>query len=334
MLLIIAHHFVVNSGLTSVDGVMMTNPTDIKTLFLWMFGMWGKTGINCFLLITGYFMCTSEITLKKFIKFLVQIYLYKFVIYAIFLATGYETFSVVRIAKLFMPLWSINSNFVGCFLVFYLTIPFWNILIRSMSKKYHQLLLLLLLSVYTILGSVPTFGVSFNYVTWFGIIYLIASYIRLYPQKIYENRRLWEWVTLFSVILAICSMLFMQFFVGKMAQYFVADSNKFFAVVVAISSFLWFKNINLRYNKIINTLGAATFGVLLIHANSNAMRTWLWKDVVDCVGLYALPLWQLILYSVGSVIIIFILCSLIDIFRAKYLEPKYMVYIERKFNIK
>ena len=334
MLLIIAHHFVVNSGLTSVDGVMMTNPTNVKTLFLWMFGMWGKTGINCFLLITGYFMCKSEITIKKFVKFLLQIYLYKFVIFTIFLLTGYEAISFERIVKLFMPVWGINSNFMGCFLVFYLTIPFWNILIRNMTQKQHQLLLLLLLTVYTVLGSVPTFAVSFNYVTWFGIIYLIASYIRLYPQKIYENRRLWGGVTMSSIALAICSMLVMQFFVGNHAQYFVSDSNKFFAVVVAVSSFLWFKNLDIRYSKIINTLGAATFGVLLIHANSNAMRTWLWRDMVDCVGHYALPLWQLVLYSMGVVIVVFILCSLIDIFRAKYLEPKYMVYIERKFNIK
>jgi hypothetical protein len=245
------------------------------------------------------------------------------------LATGYETFSLLRVVKLCMPLWGISHDFVGCFLVFYLTIPFWNILIRNMNRKQHQSLLILLLGVYTILGSMPKFRVQFNYVTWFGIIYLIASYIRLYPQKIYENKRFWGWATLFSVILAICSMLFMQFFVGKMALYFVADSNKFFAVVVAVSSFLWFKNLDIRYSKIINTLGAATFGVLLIHANSNAMRTWLWRDIVDCVGHYTLPLWQLILYSVGSVIIIFILCSLIDIFRTKYLEPKYMAYIER-----
>ena len=334
MLLIIAHHFVVNSGLTSVDGVMMTNPTNLKTLFLWMFGMWGKTGINCFLLITGYFMCKSEITVKKFVKLLLQIYLYKFVIFAMFLLTGYEAISFERIVKLLMPVWGIYSNFTGCFLVFYLTIPFWNILIRNMNQKQHQLLLILLLGVYTILGSVPKFGVSFNYVTWFGIIYLLASYIRLYPQKIYENKRLWGWVALFSVILAICSMLFMQFFVGREAQFFVSDSNKFFAVVVSVSSFLWFKNINLQYSKIINTLGAATFGVLLIHANSDAMRTWLWKDIVDCVGHYALPLWQLMLYSMGVVVFIFILCSLIDMFRSKYIEPKYMAYITKKFNIK
>lgn len=28
----------------------------------------GKTGINCFVLITGYFMCTSDITVKNIVN--------------------------------------------------------------------------------------------------------------------------------------------------------------------------------------------------------------------------------------------------------------------------
>ncbi len=69
MLLIVAHHYVVNSGLMEV---MMSQPTSGKSIFLSLFGMWGKTGINCFVLITGYFMCRSEITLRKFLKLLLE----------------------------------------------------------------------------------------------------------------------------------------------------------------------------------------------------------------------------------------------------------------------
>lgn len=65
MLLIVAHHYVVNSGLTSIGGPISSNPISLKSLFLLLFGAWGKTGINCFVLITGYFMCKSQITLKK-----------------------------------------------------------------------------------------------------------------------------------------------------------------------------------------------------------------------------------------------------------------------------
>ena len=324
MFLIIAHHYVVNSGLSAADGPMTIFPESIQTLYLWGFGMWGKTGINCFLMITGYFMCKSTITLKKFLKLLLQVYLYRVLIYCIFLFIGYESFSLIRVFQLLSPIWGLNSNFTSCFIVFYLTIPFWNILICNMTKRQHALLLMLLLGCYTILGSVPRFDVSFNYVTWFGVIYLLSSYIRLYPHPIYERKALWGWMTLIFILLALVSMYLMLIGLGSQySQFFVNDSNKIFAVLVALSSFLWFKNIQLPYNKCINVIGASTFGVLLIHANSNAMRTWLWKYVVDCIGHYNLPLGLLVLYSTGVVLAIFSVCVILDVIRIRLFEEPF-----------
>ena len=70
MLLIVAHHYVVNSGLLEV---MSAKPLSGKSIFLFVLGAWGKIGINCFVFITGYFMCKSNITLKKFVKLLFEI---------------------------------------------------------------------------------------------------------------------------------------------------------------------------------------------------------------------------------------------------------------------
>ena len=84
MLFIVAHHYVVNSGLTDLNGPIGCDPVSAKSIFLLLFGAWGKTGINCFVLITGYFMCKSQITLKKFLKLLLQIMFYKVVINSIF----------------------------------------------------------------------------------------------------------------------------------------------------------------------------------------------------------------------------------------------------------
>lgn len=50
MLLIVAHHYVVNSGLIQL---MQNSETTNNSIFLYLFGMWGKTGINCFMLITA-----------------------------------------------------------------------------------------------------------------------------------------------------------------------------------------------------------------------------------------------------------------------------------------
>lgn len=340
MLLIVAHHCVVNSGLTGINAVTGTptgplgdSPTGINSLVLWILGMWGKTGINSFLLITGYFMCTSTITLRKFVKLLGWIYTYKIIIFLIFLIADYETPSIKRIVQTLMPVWGFNTNFSSSFIGFWLTIPFWNILIKNMSRRQHELLLILLLGMYTILGSIPKFQITFNYVTWFGVIYLVSSYIRLYPHPLFHNKRLWMYMTFVSVILAICSMVLMSYLFGaKNSTFFVSDSNKIMAVTVAVASFLWFKNMNLKYNKLINTVGASTFGILLIHANSDAMRKWLWKDTVDCVGHYYLPTFQMICYFIGCVLLIFIVCTIIDIIRIKTIETPFFKWFDKKYN--
>lgn len=70
MLLIVAHHYVVNSGLITV---MEETPLSARSIFFYLFGAWGKIGINCFVLITGYFMCKSQITLQKFMKLLLEV---------------------------------------------------------------------------------------------------------------------------------------------------------------------------------------------------------------------------------------------------------------------
>lgn len=337
MLLIVSHHFVVNSGLTSSDGLLMNDNSSANSVFLTLFGAWGKTGINCFLMITGYFMCTSKITFRKFLKLMGQIYLYRWVFFAIFLVVGYESITVSSIVKLIMPIWDIQSNFVSCFIVFWLTIPFLSILVQNMNQRQHQLVLILSLGVYTICGTLPGFSITFNYVSWFAVIFFIASYIRLYPHPVFERRSLWGWMTLLSIALAMASIIGLRLFFGERAKLgynFVSDSNKFFAVAIAVCSFLWFKNMNLKYSKVINAIGAATFGVLLIHANSNAMRQWLWKDTLDVVGHYTLPIGELMLYSFGVVLAVFIICNLIDQLRIATVEKWFFNWYDKKVSAK
>ena len=84
----------------------------------------------------------------------------------------------------------------------------------------------------------------------------------------------------------------------------------------------------------INSFGAGTFGVLLIHANSAAMRTWLWKDTVDAVGHYSLPLGELVLYSVGVVVVIFFISNLIDQLRIATLEKYFFNCYDQKLSSK
>lgn len=321
MLLIVAHHYVVNSG---VLGSMYNDPLCANSIFLFLFGMWGKIGINCFVLITGYFMCKSNITVRKFSKLILEVIFYKIAIYAIFALSGYETISLTGILKAVLPITLIGSNFTGCFLVFYLCIPFLNILVRNMSEKQHLGLLGLVFFTYIFMGTIPVFSVTMNYVSWFICLYFIASYIRLYPKAIFYKTKVWGVCTVALGIVCIVSVLCCEWLgnrIGRqMAYYFVTDSNTFLAVCFGISSFLFFKNINIKQSKIINTIASSTFGVLLIHANSDTMRRWLWQTVLNVKGAFSLSTPLLILHAILSVLGIFAVCVIIDQIRIRTVE--------------
>lgn len=116
MLLIVMHHYVINSGLVDV---MAQHPTALKSIFLYLIGVWGKTGINCFVMITGYFMCQSHITLHKFLKLLLQVEFYSIIIGATFMFTGYTPVTMVGVINMINPIKS-SYDFTSSFLVFYL----------------------------------------------------------------------------------------------------------------------------------------------------------------------------------------------------------------------
>lgn len=314
MFMILAHHFVTIPLYYSANG----DYTSFKALFLTLFGLWGKTGINCFLMITGYFMCKSDITLRKFLKLILEIMFYHVVIFGVMLLFGQETISPMRLLHVIMPVWGFETNFTSCFIGFWLTIPFLNILLHNMNKYQHLLLVILLLGMYTILGSIPTFKVSINYVSWFAVIYIVAAYIRLYPSPLFDRKRFWGIALLVSLLIASLSIIFLQYRLGE-GPFFVSDSNKIMAVVVAICSFLYFKNLKIPYSKTINLVGASTFGVLLIHTNSSIYK-FLWFELCHCDTLFFLPTASMIGIILLIVCVVFATCSFIDIIRIKTIE--------------
>lgn len=334
MLFIIAHHYVVNSGLSSLDGPIYSNPFSLKSIFLLLFGAWGKTGINCFVLITGYFMCKSKITSKKFFKLLFEIYFYRIVIFAIFALTGYQTIDFTSIVKLVLPFTSLTNDFASCFLVFYLTIPFLTKLVQNLNEKMHLRLLLLIFVVYVCFKSVPKFELGYSYISWFMCIFFIASYIRLYPKKYFESTKLWGIASLISLTVSSASVVFCLWLSTKITalmgsvMFFLSDSNKILAVITSVTLFMFFKNINIKQSKVINLLGGATFGVLLIHANSDIMRKWLWIDTLNNVDMYSKGN-CIYIHAVASVFIIFIICATIDILRQKFIEKPFFKWWDK-----
>lgn len=162
-------------------------------------------------------------------------------------------FTVKGLVKILFPIMNIGDGFTSAYLVFYLFIPFLNILVQNMSEKQQVKILILCSFTYIFLGTMPGFSVTMNYVSWFMVLYLFASYIRLYTKKIYTNIRIWGiklcLAIAFSIVsVLICAWLSMKYN-APLAFLFVTDSNTFLAVLTGIFAFMFFKNLHIKYNK-------------------------------------------------------------------------------------
>ena len=113
-----------------------------------------------------------------------------------------------------------------------------------------------------------------------------------------------------------------------MEYFFVSDSNKPLALITAICAFMYFKNLNIGHSEFINNEAASAFGVLLIHANSDTMRQWLWRDTLNNVGMYN-SIW-LPVHAIVSVVGIYIICTVIDMIRIRAFEKPLFRYLEKK----
>ena len=332
MFLIVVHHYVVNSGLMEPQGPIYADAMAPASLFLLLMGAWGKIGTNCFVLISGYFLCQSRITARRFAKLLFEVEFYRIVINLIFVLCGYGDISKRELLLRLLPVTSISTGFIPTFLVFYLCIPFLNILTRNMNRKQHVYLLALLSFVYIFLGTFPfLFTVQMNYVSWFAVLYFFAAYVRKYPGAVFEKTALWGWLSL--VCVALCSLSVVacawlgQRAGRQMAYTFVVDSNTFLAFATGFSSFLFFRNLKVPHIPLINGIAASCFGVLLIHANSGTMRQWLWVDVLDVVSVYGKP--GMAAHMLLSCLGIFLICTGLDRLRILLVERPVMAAWDR-----
>ena len=320
MLAIIAHHYVVNSGVAS--HIDLSDPTP-NAVFLLIWGMWGKTALKLWL----------------------QLKFYKIGIALIFAALGMYVLNVSNIIYLlFTYVRGAGNGFSASFLMMYLMIPFLNAIVRKFEQR--QLISFIAFLLFLFSGTTTFFqnDYIFNEVFWYATLYLVAAYIRLYPREWMESRKASARVFGLSVVLAYLSvvgiMVAMQIdslsgLLGKYharpftCYYFVSDSCKLLAFVVGVSAFLFFKNLRLGYIPVINTLASVSFGVLLIHAHSDVMRRWLWGNVFDVSGMLSAPFPLLVVQAIIVPILVYTACGFVDYLRIRFLERPLFSAIDR-----
>ena len=323
MFLVVSHHYVVNSG---VSQLLLDSQKPLNVVFISLWGAWGKMAINVFVLITGYFMCTQDLTARRFLKIFLEYMFYAVVIFFVLSLLGFESFSFRRMANVCFDMFStVDIYFTASFMWFYLGIPIYNRLLSAISQREHLSMTIGLLLMFVIPSTFFRNGNVFHHVFWYMTLYFVGAIIRRSPYRWMQNNKvcvpmLVMFVAVPSLFIITSSMRLIGGIWRMRAIFMINESNRLFAFLIGLFIFLVFKNYRVPQSRVINTVAQTMFGVLCIHASSDAMRKLLWQDIFNVVGILNCSFVYVVCHAVSCTLIIMIVCGGIDLLRCKFLE--------------
>lgn len=319
MILIIMHHFACHGGWVIQDGTSAINQAILD-----FFVIGGKIGVNVFVLISGYFLVTSKFKWQKILKLIVQLSFYTIIIYLILVSCGQITFTLPAFIKTIFPIIFFENWFMTYYAILFCLSPFLNILIKKMDSKQYLLLIIFLIVLQTILPYIlgnEHLAKAFCFIT----LYLIAGYIKLYPNKFFDSFKLN--ISIFIVTFLGIAILYI------FANYNAWNMTHLLCILCSISMFLTFKNMKEFRSNTLNLVSSTTLGIYLIHDNKY-FSSILWQDILNCPAHLSFAPLQFITFAICSVIVVFVVCALIELLRQEIFNGIEKIYLKIKTSKK
>lgn len=238
-------------------------------------------GVDVFVLISGWFGIHPK--LKSITNFIFQCLFFSVGIYIVALISGISNLTIKHLAELFYLL-KINW-FIKAYIGLYIVAPLLNTFIEHSSRRLLEQVLLWFYIFQTIYGwfSGGAFFFEQGYSTHsFVGLYLLARYIRLYTPKwstLPKRIDLIVYATLTVVLSIMCFSAIYSFDAidGSIGKYVVGGVIRLqtsyispAVIVASVALLLFFSKLSLS-SMFINWMGASTFAVFLIHANTNVI---------------------------------------------------------------
>ena len=224
--------------------------------------------VNCFVLITGYFLIQkTRFSLKKAVEIFSTTIVYGAVSYVIAFAVN-DGRTNMGIRDSLFPFICGKRWFVETYIILILVSPFLSILLNKLSKRSYLILLTIQLTFFSLWYSVglsaPLLDNGYGIIN-FITLYMIGGYIRLYG----ETTKCLCWRKgKYAAVFGTCV------FATFCLSYYIYPFGYAFITVIAasVAAFIFFLKWDIRYNKVINFLGASAFDVYFVHSDANTAR--------------------------------------------------------------
>ena len=276
--------------------------------------------VNCYILITGFFMVTStQWRLKGIWKVWSTTWFYAVSIYLLAVAIGLRPFQRDELLRHATPLYSNDYWFVTSYIALMLLAPLLSWGLQRLSRRQYQLVLGLgfFVCFQFLLGQ---FMMDSQQILLFVYLFAIGGYIRKFHQE--TQIRL-------SHIVGISTLILMLLYVIAAAKNFYYNGHDFniyameyhgLVLPFSVAIFLLFKNLTIRSNhlrKAVYCIAPLCFSVYIIHTHS-VVDEHLWKYATQLFT--SSPLLMLPLLCLLFCLIVFFICCALDYLRIRMLR--------------
>ena len=278
MLMIVASHYSHHGGIDFSQISSSINYLILKTITL------GNLGVDVFVLLFGYYSVSREhVELRKVFMLWSQVFTYSFLIFWGAILLGVIDFSFSAFVKSILPTIFSKYWFFTAYIVFLLLSPYINKMLKALTRKEYELLLIIMLIIWCIIPTIFSRVPSGDAFAIFLLLYALGAYFKLFPENKWNNKKTgFCMISISAFLLFGSSVAFFYLkrlhplFEGKEIYFY--HKNSMFVILFALGMLIVSLNKQSNCNKIVNRISSCTFGIYLLHDN-DLIRTFIWNDV-------------------------------------------------------
>ncbi len=295
MLFIISFHYALKAGWD------YSNASLINKITADYFIMLGEVGVNCFILISGYFLIKGSFSKKKLLLLLLEVQFYNYLSLFMVSHCKLDVFlSSLTISNVFPTLFGVYW-FATAYILLYIFSPYLTKSFFALSKKDVRKLIVTLFLIFSLIPSFMglTKGASFGFLgysegflnynrfIWMVTLFFIASYIRIYDSDkpfLFPARFYFMLTFLLLIILGLFFLLtelhpnLLSPFGINSAQIFWPP-NSLITLALSLSLFMGFQKLKIGSISLVNIMASTTFGIYLLH--DGHLKTVLWNNIFN-----------------------------------------------------
>lgn len=297
-------------------------PSDRNYYLVWMLEGFSLVAVNCYVLISGYFMVTAKFKWSRIIRTWAIVWIYSIGIYLICVVIGFTEYQKQDFLYSLFPVFTKQFWFVNNYLILMAVSPLLNWLIQRISFRQMTaicILLVLISSFGEIVFSLMDYFAGhpereIKYLAyhpaWFFCLYFFAAYLRLYQKGIQKS-----WIYLFGYVISMLVTVGLKLYYQQIDWTLSEMFYRYNFPLVLCSSiclFLFFTHLKIKntfVNQWLPKVSGLTFSTYIVHQHL-CLYIRLWKDIFQAECYYTSPF--LVFHWLFAVLATLTICIAVD----------------------